>query len=113
MKACKTCGRNNNGEKALLWKFIILGVTLSLGSLAFVSAGINEDLERLDERFERLDITLQREIILSDSTLQSDIESLQKQIDSGFATQVNSVDLMTKRIGINDDWIRNHIENHP
>ena len=105
---CPKCKNNSNGLK------LTIAVTvLSLSAIAFVATGINDDILRLEDRFLRLDITLQREIDLADEALKTEIRGLQKQIDIGFKTQVNSVDLLTDRTSINDDWIRDHIENHP
>ena len=107
-KECPKCKANSNGLR-----MIIAVAVLSLSALAFVAAGINDDIQRLDERFLRLDVTLQREIDLADNALKGEIVSLQKQIDTGFQTQVNDVNLLDKRINLNDGWIRNHIEAHP
>ena len=107
-KDCPKCKNNSNGLK------LTIAVTvLSLSAIAFVAAGINDDIAKIEDRFLRLDTTLQREIDLADQSLKTEITGLQKQIDIGFKTQVNTVDLTTKKINLNDDWIRNHIDNHP
>jgi len=106
-KECEHCHRkSNNGEKAMLWKFIVLTAGLCLGALTFVASGINDDITGLDT-------TLQKEISDSERTFQAKIDSLQKQIDENLNAQTDDHNAMHGLLERNDGWIRDHIETHP
>ena len=109
---CSKCHQKPNGN-GIVWKVMFAMAALSLGSLSFVNAGIQEDMKEIKGEFDKLDEILQREIDLADTALIKEIESLQKQIDQGFKIQVSNLKLLIERINMNDDWIRDHIENHP
>ncbi len=102
-KECPTCHQKpaSNGQKLTF----AIGA-LALGALAFVASGF-------DDRMDKLDIVLQREIQAeADARIAGDL-ALEKQIDENLRDQHEGHAQMHTLVERNDGWIRDHIEGHP